>query len=68
MKLEMLADVLDCNVDTLNEDLLLEELENWDSMNKLAIIVLMEDEFNKKLTSEEVRAFRTVGDVLAYMG
>lgn len=67
-KLELLADVFECDVEDLTTDLSLEKLENWDSMTKLSLIVLMDDEFGKNLTSYEIREFKTIGDILAYMG
>ena len=42
----------------------LSELENWDSMTKLSLIVLMDDEFEKKLTGEQIKSFVTVKDIL----
>ena len=67
-KLELLADAFDCDVEELTADLPLDKLENWDSMTKLSLIVLMDDEFGKPLTSNEIRAFKTIGDVMAFMG
>ena len=67
-KLELLADTFDCGIGDLNADLALEELENWDSMTKLSLIVLMDDEFGKTLTSNEIKTFKTIGDVMAFMG
>lgn len=67
-KLELLADTFDCDVADLNAELALEDLENWDSMTKLSLIVLMDDEFGKTLTSNDIKNFKTIGDVLAYMG
>ena len=67
-KLELLADTFDCDVENLRAELVLEDLENWDSMTKLALIVLMDDEFGKTLTSNDIKNFKTVGDVMAYMG
>ena len=66
-KLELLAETFDCEVADLTEDVLLEDLENWGSMAKLSLIVLMDDEFNKVLTSDEIKAFKTVGDVMSFM-
>ena len=66
-KKELLAECLGCEVELLKEDVLLDELENWDSMNMLALIVLMDDEFGKELTREDINGFKNVGDVLAFM-
>ena len=67
-KLELLAETFDCDVDDLSAEMALEDLENWDSMTKLSLIVLMDDECGKILTSDEIKAFKTVGDVMAFMG
>ncbi len=67
-KMELLADTLDCDAEDLNADIVLEELDNWDSMTKLSLIVLMDDEFGKTLTSNDIRAFKTIGDIMAFMG
>ncbi len=66
-KYEMLADILECDVEQLNEDLVLESIDNWGSMTKLSLIVLMEDEFGKTLSSSEITGFKTVGDILSCM-
>ena len=66
-KLAMLEDVLDAEEGTLSPEQLLEDVEEYDSMTKLSIVVMMEDEFNRKITAEDVRAFRTVGDILSLM-
>ena len=67
-KLELLAETFDCEVEDLSADMELSELDNWDSMTKLSLIVLMDDECGKTLTSSEIKEFKTVGDVMAFMG
>ncbi len=66
-KLAMLEDVLDAEEGSLSPDMSLDEVDEYDSMTKLSIVVMMEDEFDKKITADDVRAFRTVGDILALM-
>ncbi len=66
-KIELLAETFDCDADELSAETLLEDLDNWGSMAKLSLIVLMDDEFNKVLTSDEIKGFKTVGDVMAFM-
>jgi acyl carrier protein len=36
-------------------------------MAKLSIIVLADDDFNKKLTGETMREFKTVGDIITFL-
>lgn len=66
-KIALLEDMLELESGTLNSDTELSSIEEYDSMAKLSLIVLMDDEFNKKLTGEQIRMFRTVGDILAFM-
>ena len=66
-KLELLADTFDCDAEELSADKALEDLDNWNSMTKLSLIVLMDDECGKTLTTGEIKGFKTVGDIMAYM-
>ena len=67
-KLELLAEVFDCDVEDITAETELTELENWDSMTKLSLIVMMDDECGKTLTSNEIKNFKTVGDIMDFMG
>lgn len=66
-KIAMLEEVLELDNGTLAPEMKLEDVESYDSMAKLSIIVMMDDEFNKKLTGEKLLEFKTVGDILAFM-
>lgn len=67
-KLNLLLDLFELEKDELTPEMKLEDVEAWDSMTKLSLIVLMDDEFNKKLTGEQIRTFKTVQDILDFMG
>ncbi len=67
-KLEKLAEILELEDGELTADMVLDEIDEYDSMAKLSLIVLMSDEFNKQLTSEEIKGFKTVQDILDFMG
>lgn len=67
-KLAMLEEVFEMEEGTLSADIQLEELEQWDSMAKLSVIVLMDDEFGKELTGDQIKKFVTVQDILDFMG
>ncbi len=67
-KLKLLLDLFELEKDELTPEMKLEDVEAWDSMTKLSLIVLMDDEFNKKLTGEQIRTFKTVQDILDFMG
>ena len=66
-KIALLEDMLEVDGGTLKVDTELSTIEEYDSMAKLSLIVLFDEECGKKLTGEELRTFKTVGDILAAM-
>ncbi len=64
-KMELLTDLFE--VEELTGETELAELENWDSMIKLSLIVMMDDELGKTLSGEQISAFKTVQDILDFM-
>ena len=66
-KLALLEETLEMEEGTLSADMNLDDVDEYDSMTKLSIIVMMEDEFGVKLTSDMVRGFATVQDILDLM-
>lgn len=66
-KLNLLEETLDMDEGTLTTEMNLADVEEYDSMAKLSLIVMMEDEFGVKLTGDEVKAFVTVGDIIERM-
>ncbi len=66
-KLALLEDLFELNEGDIDSETSLDEIEEYDSMTKLSLIVLLEDEFGVKLTGEDIKTFKTVGDILARM-
>ena len=66
-KIALLEETLEIDEGTLTEDMLLEDVDEYDSMAKLSLIVMMDDEFGIKLTGDMIKGFQTVGDILAVM-
>ncbi len=66
-KLALLEDMLELDEGDLSMDMALDDVDEYDSMAKLSLIVLMEDEFDVKLTGEMIKEFETVGDIVALM-
>jgi acyl carrier protein len=66
-KIKLLENALELGENTLKEDTNLSEISEFDSMAKLTLIVLFDDEFGKKLTGEQINQFKTVKDILDYM-
>lgn len=66
-KIGKLEELLDLEQGTLEEDSLLSDFEEWDSIAHLSVIILLEDEFGKQVTGKQIRGFRTVRDILDVM-
>lgn len=66
-KIAMLEDVLELDGGTLKLETELSTIDEYDSMAKLSLIVMMDDEFGKKLTGEQIFQFNTVQDILDFM-
>lgn len=65
--LNQIEDVLDVSENSLTIEMELASISEYDSMAKLSLIVLSDDEFNKKLTAEQINDFNTVGDIVNFL-
>ena len=66
-KLAMLEETWEMDEDSLTAETVLADVDEYDSMGKLSLIVLMDDEFGVKLTGDMIKGFETVGDILKLM-
>lgn len=66
-KLAMLEELFEIEEGTLEADALLADIPEYDSMTRLSLIVLMEDEFDVKLDGAAIKQFETVQDILDLM-
>ena len=66
-KKQLLADLFEVEIEEIQENVILEDFEPWDSMSKLSLIVLMDDECGKKLSGEQILEFNTIGDIIDFM-
>jgi len=67
-KMALLEDMFEVDEGTLTPEMELSEIDNWDSMTKLSLIVLMDDECGKTLKSDDIKKFNTIQDILDFMG
>ncbi|MGO9274651.1 MAG: acyl carrier protein [Terriglobia bacterium] len=58
-------EVLDNPSLVLREDLTAAEVENWDSLSHIDLIVAAEHKFKTKFTTREVVSLKNVGDLAA---
>ena len=67
-KIEALAELLEVGVDEISIDTDLDTMNNWDSMGKLSLIILLEESFNRTdIESARINSLKTIKDVLAVM-
>jgi len=66
-KIALLEETLELDEGTLTADTVLADVDEYDSMAKLSLIVMMDDEFGVKLTGDVIKGFVTVGDILKLM-
>ncbi len=66
-KLELLEEAFDVDEGYLKQEMILDEIEEYDSMTKLSLIVLMDNKFGKVITGEDIKQFKTVQDILDVM-
>lgn len=66
-KIALLEETLELDEGTLTAETVLADVDEYDSMAKLSLIVMMDDEFGVKLTGDMIKGFETVGDILKLM-
>ena len=66
-KLAALEEIMDMEEGALKADMVLEDIEEWDSLAALSYVVFMGDEFSKKMSGAQIRAFKTIQDILDTM-
>ena len=66
-KIALLEEVMELEEGTLQQDDVLEEYDEWDSVTILGIISLIDEEFGNTVTGKEVRDIKTVSGLLDMM-
>lgn len=66
-KLNEIADILEMEVEEISSDMVLMDIETWDSIAVLSFIAVMNDKFNKFPMADQIRAYKTIGDLMSAM-
>lgn len=66
-KLALLDDMFELDEGTIKPEMELANIEQWDSMAKLSLIVLLDDEFHKTLVTDDIKNLKTIQDILNLM-
>lgn len=65
-KLELLEEIMDYE-DSLEVDMVLSDLEEWDSLSTLALAAKVRELYGENLTNYEIQNFETVKDICDYL-
>ena len=66
-KLNLLEETFEVDEGSIKADMDLADVEGYGSLAKLSLIVMFEDEFDKKLSGDQIKELKTVADVLKLM-
>lgn len=66
-KIEMLAEILDLEVEELSPETKLSSLDEWDSIAILSFIAMMDEEFGKAIKGAEIKKFNIIQDAMDIM-
>lgn len=61
---EIFIDVMDNEDIKLNDSTCGEDIEEWDSLTQIQLVVAIEKEFGIKFTSQEITTWNHVGDMV----
>lgn len=66
-KLEIIADILEMEPEEVNSDMILDEIETWDSVAVLSVISVMNEKFDKFPHANEIKSYKTIEDLMNAM-
>ncbi len=66
-KLALIEEVLDVEEGSLSPKTELADVDEWDSIAALSLIVMLDEKFEKTVSGAQIKALETVNDILAYM-
>lgn len=61
---EIFVDIIDDGDIELNDNTTADDIDGWDSLTQIQLVVQIEKTFNIKFTSIEIRTFANVGEMV----
>ena len=66
-KLALIEELLDVETGSLTPETLLAEVDEWDSIAALSLVVMLDEKFEKTVSGVQIKALARVNDILDYM-
>ena len=66
-KIALIEEVLDVEAGSLTSETLLADVDEWDSIAALSLIVMLDEKFEKTVSGAQIKALASVSDILVYM-
>ena len=67
-KIEIIADILEEDIENINEENELTDYENWDSVAILSVISVVSEKTGRFLHASEINKLITIGDLMEVLG
>ncbi|MFM2359920.1 MAG: hypothetical protein RLY16_1913 [Bacteroidota bacterium] len=65
---EILRDVADDDAIVINENSTADDVEGWDSLTHIQLVVAIEKQFKIKFTAAEIQKWKNVGEMIVSIG
>jgi len=62
---QRLAEAID--IETVNDDMVFEELDEWDSLTVLSVIAMMDSDYGLTIYADQLKKLRTVADLKEFI-
>ena len=66
-KMELLEELFEVEEGSLTPEMNLSDIDEWDSMAALSLIVMIDDECGKRISGDDVKKFVTIQDIMDIM-
>lgn len=64
--LKYLEEIMEMDEGTLSENMILADIDEWDSLSRLSLLADAEEKFQKQVDNETIKKFETVKDICTF--
>ena len=65
--IKIVANSLDCPIDTLSSESGLGKHYKWDSLGHITVMISLEKEFDLEVNEDNIEKLRTIDDIVGYL-